>query len=148
MCNKDHKVNFHQDLCEIINKKRKVVIIGNRTIDNFYAINLNSRTPLMRCREKLNPTKLQHRRLSHINYRHLVHLANTEKVRGIPRLSGEPKPICGESMKGKQTKNSHKKVKEIRTTRLLDILHMDPVGLVLIESRGGKRYILVVVYDF
>ncbi|KAL6316087.1 hypothetical protein AAG906_015603 [Vitis piasezkii] len=58
MCNKDHKVNFYQDLCEIINKKRKVVIIGNRTIDNFYAINLNSRTPLMRCREKLNPTKL------------------------------------------------------------------------------------------
>ena len=58
MCNKDHKVNFHQDLCEIINKKRKVVIIGNRTIDNFYAINLNSRTPLMHCREKLNPTKL------------------------------------------------------------------------------------------
>ena len=26
MCDKDHKMNFHQDLCEVINKERKVVI--------------------------------------------------------------------------------------------------------------------------
>ena len=32
-----------------------------------------------------------------------------EKIRGIPRLSGEPKPICGKCMKGKKTKGSHKK---------------------------------------
>ena len=38
-----------------------------------------------------------------------MHLVNNEKVRCIPKLSGEPKPICGEYMKGKQTKSSHKK---------------------------------------
>ncbi|KAL6343098.1 hypothetical protein AAG906_018934 [Vitis piasezkii] len=27
ICNKNHKVNFHQDLYEVVNKKRKVVII-------------------------------------------------------------------------------------------------------------------------
>ena len=37
-------------------------------------------------------------------------------------------------MKGKQTKSSHKKVKEIRTMQ--------------IESISGKRYVLVVVDDF
>ncbi|RVW72133.1 hypothetical protein CK203_057985 [Vitis vinifera] len=26
ICNKNHKVNFHQDLCEVVNKKGKVVI--------------------------------------------------------------------------------------------------------------------------
>ena len=29
---------------------------------------------------------------------------NSEKVRGIPKLSGESKLICGEGMKGKQKK--------------------------------------------
>ena len=57
-----------------------------------------------------------------------MHLVNTEKVRGIPKLSGEPKPICSECMKRKQTKISYKKVKEIRTTKPLNLLHMDLMG--------------------
>ena len=129
MCDKDHKMNFHQDLCEVVNKERKVVITGHRIVDNCYAIKPNSRTPFMCNRTKLDPIELQHRRLGHINYRDLAHLVNTKKVRGIPKLSGELKPICGECMKGKQTKSSHKKVKEIRIIRLLDLLHMDNMGL-------------------
>ena len=77
-----------------------------------------------------------------------MHLVNIEKFRGIPKLSGEPKPICGECMKGKQTKSPHNKVKEIRTTRPLNFFHMDLMGLMRIESIGGKRYALVVEDDF
>ena len=66
---------------------------------------------------KLDSIELWHRRLGQINCRDLVHLVNIEKVKGILRLSGEPKPIYDECMKGKQTKSLHKKVKEIRTTR-------------------------------
>ena len=39
MHDKEHKVNFHQDFCEIVNKEGKVIIIGHRTVDNCYAIN-------------------------------------------------------------------------------------------------------------
>ena len=39
-----------------------------------------------------------------------------KKLKGVPKLNGEPKPICGECVKGKQTKSSHEKVKEIRIT--------------------------------
>ena len=49
-------------------------------------------------------------------------------------------------MKGKQTQSSHKKVKEIKTTRPLNLLHMDLMGPLRIESKGGKRY--VQVYNF
>ena len=54
MCDKDHNVNFHQDLCEVVNKERKVVIIGHRIVDNFYAIKPNSRTPLVCSKAKLD----------------------------------------------------------------------------------------------
>ena len=58
MCDKDYKVNFHKDLCEVVNKEEKVVITGYKTIDNCYAINPNSQTPLMCSRTKLDPTEL------------------------------------------------------------------------------------------
>ena len=77
-----------------------------------------------------------------------MHLVNTEKVRSMPKLSSKPKPICGECMKGKQTKSSHKKVKDKTTTKPLNLLHMDLMGPMRIESRGGKKYVLVVVDDF
>ena len=82
MCDKDYKVNFYQELCEVVNEGGKIVIIGHKTMDNCYAINLNSRTPLVCSKAKLDPIELWHRRLGHINYRDLVHLVNTEKVRG------------------------------------------------------------------
>ena len=41
-----------------------------------------------------------------------------------------------------------KKVKEIRTTRPLDIIHMDLMGPMHIESREGKKYVLVVIDYF
>ena len=52
-------------------------------------------------------------------------------------------------MEGKNTKSSHKKAKKIRTTKPLDLFHMDLMGLKCTEStRSGKRYVLVVVDDF
>ena len=48
----------------------------------------------------------------------------------------------------KTTKSLHKKVKEIRTTRPLNLLHMDLMGPMRIESKGGKRYVLMVADDF
>ena len=58
MCNKHYKMNFHQDLCEVVNKKEKVVIIGHRIVDNCYYINPNSRAPLLCSKAKLDSTKL------------------------------------------------------------------------------------------
>ena len=58
MYDKDHKVNFHQDLCEVVNKEGKVVITRHRIVDNCYAIKPNSRTPLLCSRTKLDPTEL------------------------------------------------------------------------------------------
>ena len=57
-CGQDHKVNFHQDLCEVVNKECKVVITWHKIIDNYYAINPNFRMPFVCIREKLDPIEL------------------------------------------------------------------------------------------
>ena len=143
ICDSDHRVNFSQNLCEVINKDRKKNFTRHTTINNCYAINSNSKTSLVSSRAKLDIYELWHRRLGHINYRDLVH-----KVRGILKMSSQPKPICGGCLKGKQVKSTHKKIQEINITRHSDLLHMDLIGPMRTESRGGKRYVLVVVDDF
>ena len=110
ICDSDYRVNFSQILCETINKERKVIFTRHRIMDNCYAINPSSKTSLVCSRAKLDVTELWHRKLGHINNGDLVHIANKDLIRGIPKLSGQPKSICGECMKGKQVKNSHKKI--------------------------------------
>ena len=104
----DYRVNFFWSLCEEINKEEEVIFIMLRTVDNCYAINSSSKTSLVCSRAKLDIIESWHRRLDHINYRHLVHITNKDPVRGIPKLSSQPKSICGECLKGKQVKNSQK----------------------------------------
>ena len=36
ICDKDNRMNFYQDLCKVVNKEGKVIIIGHRTVDNCY----------------------------------------------------------------------------------------------------------------
>ena len=92
-------------------------------------------------------TDLWHKRLGHVHYQNLYRLSKRELIIGLPKLQKLEK-ICGECQIGKQTRNSHKKVNSNTTTRPLELLHMDLIGPTRTESRGGKKYILVIVDDF
>ena len=58
ICDKDNRMNFYQDLCKVVNKEGKIIIIGHRTVDNCYAINPNSKTSLVCSKTKVDHTKL------------------------------------------------------------------------------------------
>ena len=42
----------------------------------------------------------------------------------------------------------HKKLQHLTTTKVLELLHMDLMGPMQVESLGGKRYAFVCVDDF
>ena len=67
---------------------------------------------------------------------------------GIPNLSRVSNVVCGPCQLGKQTKAKHLGTQISATSRPLDLLHLDFMGLTRTKSLGGKRYILVVVDDF
>ncbi|MCH86050.1 retrovirus-related pol polyprotein from transposon tnt 1-94 [Trifolium medium] len=69
-------------------------------------------------------------------------------IRGIPKLSIDDKDICGDCQKGKQTKMSHPKLHHLVTSRVLELLHMDLMGPMQVESNSGSRYAFVVVDDY
>ena len=82
------------------------------------------------------------------SYKHLSIVSKHESVLGIPKLSRVSNVVCGPCQLGKHTKAKHLGTQTSTTSRPLELLHLDLMGLTRIESLSGKRYIMVVVDNF
>ncbi|GJW88553.1 retrovirus-related pol polyprotein from transposon TNT 1-94 [Tanacetum coccineum] len=99
---------------------------------------------------KASKTKswLWHRRLSHLNFGAINHLARHGLVRGLPKLKFEKDHLCSACALGKSTKKPHKPKFEDTNQEKLYLLHMDLCGPMRVASVNGKKYILVIVDDY
>nr|GFA35350.1 retrotransposon protein, putative, unclassified [Tanacetum cinerariifolium] len=99
---------------------------------------------------KASKTKswLWHRRLSHLNFDAINHLARQGLVRGLSKLKFEKDHLCSACAMGKSTKKTHKPKFEDTYQEKLYLLHMDLCGLMHVESVNGKKYILIIVDDY
>ncbi|WJX12965.1 hypothetical protein P8452_03412 [Trifolium repens] len=88
------------------------------------------------------------RKLGHLNLSGMKKAVTVEAIRGLPKLKITEGSICGECQIGKQTRMSHPMLEHQVTSRTLELLHMDLMGPMQVESLGGKRYAFVVVDDF
>ncbi|GJX63689.1 retrovirus-related pol polyprotein from transposon TNT 1-94 [Tanacetum coccineum] len=69
-------------------------------------------------------------------------------VRGLPKLKFEKDHLCYACSLGKSKKQSHKPKSKDTNQEKLYLLHMDLCGPMRVESINGKKYILVIVYDY
>ncbi|CAM8966101.1 unnamed protein product [Rhodiola kirilowii] len=149
LCDGEHHVQFSQDECVVLNQKNEPVLTGRRSSNNCYLLNLgkpNAETTCLLSRtEEMN---LWHQRMGHVNLRTLQKISSEGLVRGIPRVQGELSIVCGDCQIGKQIKVPHKRTTQINTSRPLELLHIDLMGPMQVESYSGKRYVLVCVDDF
>ena len=86
--------------------------------------------------------------LGYVNFNDLSKLSISELICGIPKLEKNTSYVCVPCQLGKQIKPTHKKVKQIATSKSLELVYIDLIGPNQIESIGGKKYIFVVVDDF
>ncbi|GJX27790.1 retrovirus-related pol polyprotein from transposon TNT 1-94 [Tanacetum coccineum] len=91
---------------------------------------------------------LWHRRLSHLNFGSINHLARHGLVRGLPKLKFEKDHLCSACALGKSSKKPHKTKSEDTNQEKLYLLHMDLCGPMRVASVSGKKYILVIVDDY
>ncbi|GJW59441.1 retrovirus-related pol polyprotein from transposon TNT 1-94, partial [Tanacetum coccineum] len=102
---------------------------------------------------------LWHRRLSHLNFRainHLAkhglgtinHLARHGLVRGLPKLKFKKDHLCSVCVMGKSKKKPHIPKSKDTNQEKLYLLHMDLCGPMRVTSVNGKKYILVIVNDY
>nr|GEW85781.1 hypothetical protein [Tanacetum cinerariifolium] len=119
--------------------------IGNVTISRVYFVEGLGHNLFSASKTKF---LLWHRRLSHLNFVAINHLARQGLVRGLPKLKSEKDHLCSACAMGKGKKKSHKPKSEDTNQEKLYLLHMDLCGLMRVESVNGKKYILVIVDDY
>ncbi|GJS61162.1 retrovirus-related pol polyprotein from transposon TNT 1-94 [Tanacetum coccineum] len=147
----DLEVAFRKHTCFVRNLEGVDLLSGSRGT-NLYSLSIGdmmASSPICLL-SKATKTKswLWHRRLSHLNFGALNHLARNGLVRGLPRLKFEKDHLCSTCAMGKSKKQSHKPKSEDTNQEKLYLLHMDLCGPMRVASVNGKKYILVIVDDY
>ncbi|GJU20758.1 retrovirus-related pol polyprotein from transposon TNT 1-94 [Tanacetum coccineum] len=104
-CDSNLEVAFRQHTCFIRNLEGVDLLTGSRG-DNLYTLslgNMMASSPICLL-SKASKTKswLWHRRLSHLNFGSINHLARHGLVRGLPKLKFEKDHLCSACALGKK----------------------------------------------
>ncbi|GJZ06750.1 retrovirus-related pol polyprotein from transposon TNT 1-94 [Tanacetum coccineum] len=150
-CDSNLKVAFRQHTCFIYNLEGVYLLTGSRG-NNLYTLSLGdmmASSPICLL-SKASKTKswLWHRRLSHLNFGAINHLARHDLVRGLSKLKFEKDHLRSACAMGKSKKKPHKPKSEDTNQEILYLLHMDLCGLMCVTSVNGKKYILVIIDDY
>ncbi|GJR15157.1 retrovirus-related pol polyprotein from transposon TNT 1-94 [Tanacetum coccineum] len=145
-CDSNLEVAFRQHTCFIRNLEGVDLLTGSRG-NNLYTLSLGdmmASSPICLL-SKASKTKswLWHRRLSHLNFGAINHLARHGLVRGLPKLKFEKDHLCSACAMGKSKKKPHKPKSEDTNQEKLYLLHMDLCGPMRVASVNGKKYILI-----
>nr|GEX66555.1 putative ribonuclease H-like domain-containing protein [Tanacetum cinerariifolium] len=150
-CDSDLEVAFRQHTCFIRNLDGVDLLTGSRG-KNLYTLSLQdmmASSPIcLLSKTSKNKFWLWHRRLSHLKFGAINHLARQGLVRGLSKLKFEKDHLCSACAMGKSTKKTHKPKSEDTNQEKLYLLHMDLCGPIRLEIVNGKKYILVIVDDY
>lgn len=69
-------------------------------------------------------------------------------IRDIPKLKGDLNIVHGEGHIGKKIKAAHKSTTQVNTRRPLDLLHLDLMSPMRVESTGWNMYVFVCINDY
>jgi hypothetical protein len=149
LCDQGMKVNFTKSECLVNNEEGQLMLRGTRSKDNCYLWipqeEAFTSTGLVTTEDEV---QLWHQKLGHLNLKGMKKAMSAEAIRGLPRLKIIEGKVCGECQIGKQVRMSHPMLEHQTTSKVLELLHMDLMGPMQVESLGGKRYAFVVVDDY
>ncbi|GKE11249.1 retrovirus-related pol polyprotein from transposon TNT 1-94, partial [Tanacetum coccineum] len=127
-CYSNLEVSFCQHTCFIRNLEGVDLVTGSQG-NNLYNLSLGdmmASSPICLL-SKASKTKswLWHRRLSHLNFGTINHLARHGLVRGLPKLKFKKDHMCFACAMGKSKKKPYKPKSEDTNQEKLYLLHMD-----------------------
>ncbi|GKB37459.1 retrovirus-related pol polyprotein from transposon TNT 1-94 [Tanacetum coccineum] len=143
-CDSNLEVAFRQHTCFIHNLEGIDLLPGSRG-NNLYTLSLGdmmASSPICLL-SNASKTKswLWHRRLSHLNFGAINHLARHGLVRGFPKLKFEKDHRCSACAMGKNKKKPHKPKSEDTNQEKLYLLHMDLCGPMRVASAKASLFL-------
>ncbi|GJZ06638.1 retrovirus-related pol polyprotein from transposon TNT 1-94 [Tanacetum coccineum] len=150
-CDSDLEVAFRKHTCFVCNLEGDDLLSGSQET-NLYTLSMGDMmsSSLICLLSKASKTKswLWHRRLLHLKFGAINHLAKNGLIRGLPKLKFEKDHLCSACAMGKSKKQSHKPKFEDTNQEKLYLLHMDLCGPMRAASLNRKKYILIIVDDY
>ncbi|GJT65965.1 retrovirus-related pol polyprotein from transposon TNT 1-94 [Tanacetum coccineum] len=127
-CDSDLEVAFRKHTCFVRNLEGIDLLSGSRGI-NMYSLSIGdmmTSSPIcLLSKYTKTMSWLWHRRLSHLNFGAINHLARHGLVHDLPILKFEKDHLCSACALGKSKKQSHKPKSEDTNQEKLYLLHMD-----------------------
>ncbi|XP_070032036.1 uncharacterized protein [Nicotiana tomentosiformis] len=160
------KTGHYKSKCTAKEKKDEIIGVvkegktDSHYIENVYLIDglkyslisisqLCDRDNKLTCLSVLdNDPLLWHKRLGHASLSQLNKLVSEDLVIGLPNIKFKKDKVCEACAREKQVRSSFKSKKVVSTTRTMELVHMDLCGPMRTLSRGGKRYVMVLVDDY
>ena len=146
ICDNGLNIFFTKYECEILDGGGDCMCVSVRTVDNCYGLTPSINNKCFSA--KIDQVDLWHQRLGHASHKQSEKIFKSDAVVGLSKFEKIDKCIYGPYQIGKQIKSKHPSVASVQTSRPLELLHIDLMGLARVQSLGGKKYILVVVDDF
>ncbi|GJW99763.1 retrovirus-related pol polyprotein from transposon TNT 1-94 [Tanacetum coccineum] len=150
-CDSDLEVTFRRNTCFVRNIEGVDLFKGNFST-NLYTINLHEMafaSPIcLMARAASTKSWLWHQRLSHLNFDTINDLSKNDLVTGLLKFKYHKEHLCPSCEQGKCKRASHPPKPVPNSKQRLHLLHMDLCGPMRIASTNGKRYVLVIVYDY
>nr|GFA17378.1 retrovirus-related Pol polyprotein from transposon TNT 1-94 [Tanacetum cinerariifolium] len=150
-CDTDLEVAFRKSTCYIRDLKGNDLLTGSRGMDLYSIILQDTNCPNLIClmaKASSSQAWLWHRRLSHLNFNTINLLSKNDIVIGLPKLKFIKDHLCSSCELGKAKRKSFHTKLTPSSKRRLQILHMDLCGPMRVASINGKRYVLVIIYDY
>ncbi|GKD37968.1 retrovirus-related pol polyprotein from transposon TNT 1-94, partial [Tanacetum coccineum] len=151
LCDSDLEVAFRKHTCFVRNLEGVDLLLRSREI-NLYTLSIRDMmaSSLICLLSKASKTKswLWHRRLLHLNFGSINHLARHGLLQGLPKFKFEKDHLCSTCAMGKSKKQSHKPKSEDTNQEKLYLLHMDLCGPMHVASINGKKYIFIIMDEY
>ena len=146
-------VKFGRSKCWITNAKKQLVAMGHLQ-DQMYVLSCQTSPPDRVCVATTGSQlfDLWHQRLGHACSQRLKTAVKNKLVQGVDfpgqQLDDAKLSFCDGCAEGKMHRKPFQSVGEIRTKRILELIHSDVCGPMSIESLGGAKYFVTFVDDF
>ncbi|XP_070014719.1 uncharacterized protein [Nicotiana sylvestris] len=143
-------VAFTSIKCFVINLITNKIVLQGKKVNNIYIVDLSTLSDNeLTCLSVLdNDPILWHKRFGHASLSQLNKLVSKDLVIGLPNIKFKEDKVCDACAREKQIRSSFKSKKMISTTRMMELVHIDLCGPIKTLSRGGKRYVMVLVDDY
>ncbi|XP_070013930.1 uncharacterized protein [Nicotiana sylvestris] len=148
--NRGNLVAFTIPKCFVINLTTDKIVLQGKRVNNIYIVDLSTLSENeLTCLSVLDSdTLLWHKRLGHASLNQINKLVSKDLVIGLPNIKSKEDKVCEACAREKHVRSSFKNKKMVSTTKMLELVHMDLRGPTKTMSRGGKKYVMVLVDDY